>query len=164
VGRVLDTQGNPIANAHVHNGRLDNPVTTATDSTGAFTLRCPDAQTNIPGAFAYGYRMVSPEPGFEIIVASGATMNLNFVLEPLPEIKVLVPETVTEGASNVVLSFTRTGPTNEALEVWFQLSGTAMLNTDYTGAVVSERVIIPAGSNAAVVPHGCPARRRDRRD
>lgn len=156
VGRVFDTQGNPIAGAHVHNGRLanfpfDRPdfVTTGTDSTGAFTLVCPDARTNVPGAFAYGYRMVSPQPGFEVAVPMGTTRNLDFVLAPLPRVRVsLTSETVAEGASNVVVSFIRDGPADQPLEVWFQLSGTATLHADYAGDVAMERIVIPAGTNA----------------
>jgi hypothetical protein len=159
VGRVFDTQGNPITDAHVHNGRLanfpfDRPdfVTTDTDSMGVFTLVCPDARTNLPGAFAYGYRMVSPQPGFEVAVPMGTTRNLDFVLAPLPRISAsLIPETATEGASNVVLSFNCDRPADQPLEVWFQLGGTATLDADYAGNVAMERVLIPAGTNTVTM-------------
>jgi ELWxxDGT repeat protein len=67
----------------------------------------------------------------------------------------LTPAAVTEdGASNLVYTFTRTGPTTSGLRVNYTVDGTATLRTDYTGiaaADTTKTVRFAAGSSTTTV-------------
>src|SRR5258705_541342 len=61
-------------------------------------------------------------------------------------ITVEVTEVATEGGATGTFTFNRTGPTTEALTVFFTLGGTATLSTDYS--------LNPLGSTSVTFPGG----------
>jgi hypothetical protein len=67
----------------------------------------------------------------------------------------VAPATVTEdGTTNLVYTFSRTGPTSSALSVKYTVGGTATLGTDYTGIAstpATKTVSFAAGSATATV-------------
>ena len=77
--------------------------------------------------------------------------------DDLPRITLAVAPTtgVTEdGTANLVYTFTRTGPTTNALTVNYTVGGTATLGTDYTGIAASpatKTVTFLANSATAIV-------------
>ncbi|MFB2804632.1 beta strand repeat-containing protein, partial [Microcystis sp. BLCC-F209] len=56
-----------------------------------------------------------------------------------------------DGTTNLVYTFTRTGPTTDALTVNYTVGGTAILNTDYTRTGTNNTVTFAAGSDTATV-------------
>ena len=76
--------------------------------------------------------------------------------EPLPAITLAVsPAAVAEdGTSNLVYTFSRTGPTSSGLSVNYTVGGTATLGTDYTGIAATpatKTVSFAAGSATATL-------------
>ncbi|MBX3745248.1 MAG: carboxypeptidase regulatory-like domain-containing protein [Verrucomicrobiae bacterium] len=156
-GRVLDPQGQPVQGVRVHNGRLyRNPTghthrRTFTDSDGAYTLTglAPGSYTN--AAHHPDHRLLPVGWTPPVVVESGPIGNLDFLAEPLPEIRVSLsqPETV-EGAGPVTVRFERTGPTDAPLEVPFTLTGTATPGIDYDDLPAREVVFLPGASVATL--------------
>lgn len=154
-GRVLDPQGQPVRGVRVHNGRIyRNPTghthrRTFTDSDGTYTLTglAPGSYTN--AAHHPDYRLLPVGWTPPVGVESASIGNLDFLAEPLPEIRVSLSEPATvEGTGPVTVRFERTGPTDVPLEVPFTLSGTATPDTDYDD-LPTRSVVFPSGASVA---------------
>jgi hypothetical protein len=151
-GRVLDTEGNPVAGVRVHKGlvgpRLEPQryVSTLTDSRGEYTLTGLESGTYTNGAYLFGYTIQRREP---IIVADSDLTSVDFVATPRPQVSVSATVSVPEsiGPTNLFV-FTRTGSTEAPLTVLYRLSGTATAGRDYIRPLV-DRVVIPAGARTA---------------
>ena len=70
------------------------------------------------------------------------------VVLPTVEVSVAPSSVAEDGTANLVYTFTRTGPTTEALTVNYTVGGTASAN-DFTGTSTS--VVIPAGESSETV-------------
>jgi len=158
-GHVRDPAGRPLAHVQVHNGKVDmfsgtqpELVTTDTDSSGSFTLLVAENRPVYPGVFAYGYRVARPAPGLEVTLPAGVSTNVDFILEPLPQLRLSFnPSVAAEGNSNVWLMLTRTGPADEALDVVLHYGGTTDWS-DLDGLPMSYQLAMPAGMTELEVP------------
>ena len=65
-------------------------------------------------------------------------------------VKATVPDAYEEGPVPGEFTFTRTGTTNRALTVYFQVAGSASSGNDF--APLGESIVIPAGLNSVTVP------------
>ncbi|MBU6401712.1 MAG: PKD domain-containing protein, partial [Verrucomicrobia bacterium] len=139
-GQVIDLLGNPVAGVRVHNGEAGTNGFygpdyrwTLTDSQGRYTLVNLAAGTYTNAAFLFGYR-IAPLDFFNPITLSVAdASDVNYLATPLPQISVVTNSFASEEVSNSgSFTFTRTGPTNRAQVVVFQISGSASPKTDYS--------------------------------
>lgn len=153
-GHVVTPDGLPVAGVRVHNGVAGVPeserrnVTTYTDSQGAYTLTGLTPGTYTNGAFLFGYR-TQRRPPLDLTAADA--VGVDFVATPLPRVSVTGPKRISEasGLTNLFV-FTRTGPTDSALTVLYQLGGTASSGRDYARPLV-DRLVIPAGATSATM-------------
>jgi hypothetical protein len=158
-GHVLDEMGSPLAGVRVQNGRVllqpgDHPdyAVTFTDSDGAFTLANQPQGRYEVGAFLPSHTLRPAGLSASVEVRDGDVSGVDFIGQPLPVVSVDVTSpTVEEGGDQAEFVFTRSGPTNDALPVWFALSGTAIHVQDYPS--YPERVLtIPAGADSVRLP------------
>jgi hypothetical protein len=158
-GRVRDLSGRGLEGCRVQNGRVDYSAwdrpdffATFSDSSGAYTLVCSNPATYFPGAFRYGYRLISPAPGTPVVLPAGGNATLDFVLEPVARVDVSAStNAAAEGQSDAGFVFTRSGSVAQPLEVWIYLGGTSGPE-DFGGELTNGRVTIPAGTNTLFVP------------
>jgi hypothetical protein len=103
------------------------------------------------GASIYGYKAgPSGDEHIVSIPASGIASNINFVFEPLPRISISAPAQLVEGSAGA-FTISRTGSTDEPLDVWWQTTGTAD-NSDFNGPYGAGVAKIPAGSSSTTLP------------
>jgi hypothetical protein len=153
-GRVLTSEGKPVAGARVHNGISDagssehRSLFTFTDSGGAYTLTDVQPGEYTPGAFLFGYAMARRSP---LSVIDHDLTNVDFVATELPRVSVTAPAEIREeiGLTNLFL-LTRTGPVEQPLTVSYGLSGTAAAGGDYVRPFIT-RAVIPAGASSTFV-------------
>jgi len=140
----------------VTNGQLDPwELSTVTNADGKYSF------TNLgPGNYPIrevnqtGWVQTSPTTPYAVNLAAGQNLtDINFGNVPLPTIPTITlavsPSTVTEdGTTNLVYTFTRTGPTTSTLTVKYFINGTADA-TDYTGATPGTGKTITFAANSA---------------
>jgi uncharacterized delta-60 repeat protein len=170
-GRVLDIFGNPVQGVRVHNSGLkpaspppapDGIGTNAsitnigtyrydyTDSQGYYVIGNIPPGTYTNRAFLFGYRVEPLNFTDPIVVNNGNASDVNFTAFPITRVRIEETGDAQESGSDGYFRIRRFGDTTEDLPVRFTVSGSAILNTDYTlnPATVAERigqVIIPAG-------------------
>jgi hypothetical protein len=151
-GRVVANDGTPLEGVRVHNGQTGtNYHGTYTDSDGYYVLPNNLAGNHTISAVKYGYTL-NPSGWANPIVLGPNAVNRDFLGVPVPVVAILAsdPQASEASANTGEFLITRTGPTNVALVVKMNRSGTATLGTDYSltpapsGAPL--QVTIPVGA------------------
>lgn len=144
------TRTGPTTNALTVNYSVAGTATLGTDYTGIATTGTPKS---LPFAAGSATATVTVDPRSDTSIETDETVVLTLVSgagyaigtratatgtitnDDLPVINVAVsPASVNEdGSANLIYTFTRSGPTTNALTVNYNVGGTAILGTDYTG-------------------------------
>ncbi|MBN2505875.1 MAG: PKD domain-containing protein [Verrucomicrobia bacterium] len=111
----------------------------------------------IPGARTVTV-LISDSPAYNIYSQNSATVTLR---DSLPEAALsVVTATVTEGGAPGVFRIARSGPTTNALNVFFAVGGSAIEYYDYSP--IGTNILIPAGAAGADVAIDATAPYNDR--
>jgi hypothetical protein len=156
-GRVTAAGGAPLEGVRVHNGLSGTAYRgTYTDSDGYYVLANNSAGSYTVAAVKYGYTIINDGWANPVAVGPSAA-NRNFSATEKPVVSLAAADAQANEASAGTGQFviTRTGPTNVALVVKMNRSGTAAFSTDYTlnpnpgGAPL--QLTIPVGAAALPV-------------
>ncbi len=138
-GQVLDTLGNPVRGARVHNGALTNTTEIGpdyryafTDSDGKFTIVGLDPAVYRVDAFLHGYNIKPYNFGGTVNVTGSDAYDVRFLATRQPLVTVASggdPQKQPLKAGSFKL--TRTGDANTALRAFYFLSGSAKSPADY---------------------------------
>jgi hypothetical protein len=157
-GRITDPSGKPMEGVRVHNGRPYGFGDTSayawglSDSLGEYVLTGLKAGSYTNNAFLFGHRMTPNGFVPPVEIEIGQESRADFILTPVPRVSVTAEPAATEdGSTGSQFTFTRTGPTEASLTVFYSLSGTAMPGSDYAG-YLSRTLTIPAGGSSATLP------------
>jgi hypothetical protein len=117
-------------------------ITFAAGAATAVVAVDPTADSDIEAAETV---VLTLAPGSGYTIGTVTPVTGTIANDDFPSITLAVtPASVTEdGSSNLIHTFTRTGPTSSDLTVNYTVSGTATISTDYTG-------IDPAGSTKSI--------------
>lgn len=156
-GRIVTSDGAPLEGVRVHNGLTGTAYRgTYTDSDGYYVLANNTAGSHTISAIKYGYTIDRAGWANPVAVGPHAT-GRDFTATPMPVVSIAAadPQATEASAGTGQFLITRTGPTNVALVVKMNRSGTAVLSTDYilgpnpTGAPL--QVTIPVGAASLAV-------------
>lgn len=162
-GRILDADGNPVANVRVHNGALeDRDIApsyqwTYTDSDGAFSL------VNLAGgsvdlrAFLFGYDIRPLNFTSPLTLAGADAIGVEFLAVPWTRVNVEAVEDADVPTKKAGLfRISRAGDLDQTLRVYFWMNGTARERTDYAAYtnVETQTNVIPTalGSSEQMLP------------
>jgi hypothetical protein len=165
------TRSSPITSALTINYSVSGTAALATDYTGIPSLSGPKTLTFLAGS-ATATVTVDPtadslcedDETVELTLAPGSGYTLGtpgavvgtIANDDLPTVTLSVsPASVLEdGVSNLIFTFSRTGPTSSGLAINYTVAGTATLGTDYLGIAATPAtkvVTFLAGSSTAIV-------------
>ncbi len=150
-GRILDIYGNPVQGVRVHNsgvkpaaappvegGGTNTPVTNIgtyrygfTDSQGYYIIGNIPAGTYANRAYLHGQRIEPYNFNDPVELVDGNANNLDFTAYPIARVAIAQTSDADEAGLDGLFTLTRDGDTSGGLYVRFQLSGTAVINTDY---------------------------------
>ncbi len=159
-GRVVDTDGLPVAGVRVHNGVAPGadggnvPVAPGgyrygfTDTDGYYIIPDLAPGTYTLGAFLHHYRTLPQNFNGLVTVTSAEVTSVDFTATPIPAVSVNVVSSAIEGGAPGVFRVSRTGSTADDLSVKILLSSpdSAVYSASTNGSVT-----IPAGSSFADV-------------
>ena len=155
-GVILDANDDAIEGVRVDNGitNTDGYVSSYTDSDGVFILTGVGSEITLE-ATKYGYAFTNRNWENPIQISSNL-LHLDFFARPVAWVSLALTTNVVIEGSNTIhqLVLTRTGSTNEDLEVTLYVAGTANVPGDlrFIPELVGETnpVVIPAGANRLV--------------
>ncbi|MEY2408060.1 MAG: hypothetical protein QOF48_730, partial [Verrucomicrobiota bacterium] len=153
-GRVLDINGNPVANARVHNSGVlpppDTPLVpdgvqtnstvtqlgtyryTYTDSQGYYTIGNIPSGIYTNRAFRFGYRTDPFNFTDPVSLTNGNANNIDFIATPLSNVRVQKSaDTREDSVDPGVFTILRDGDLSSDLRVRYFFSGSAILGGDY---------------------------------
>jgi hypothetical protein len=133
-GRVLSSEGAPLEGVRVHNGASGTSYRgTYTDSDGYYVLANNAAGSHTISAVKYGYTLDRVGWANPVTLGSHAT-GRDFVATAMPVVSIVpIDPQANEGSAGTgQFLISRTGPTNVALVVKMNRSGTATTGTDYS--------------------------------
>lgn len=148
-GQVLDPGGRPLLGVRVHNGLADTNLPYAddyrwayTDTDGRYTLTgLPPGEYPV-GAVLDGYQVRPLNFRRPLILNEFTGVNVDFIAAALPEVSVLRVNDGSESpATPAVFRIARSGPAEDALRVFFRVSGSAAPGDDYTPWPLTETQI-----------------------
>ncbi len=155
-GVILDANDDPIEGVRVDNGITNTTgyVSSYTDSDGVFILTGLGSEITLE-ATKYGYTFTNRNWENPVWISSNM-LHVDFLAQPVTWVSLSLTTNFVSEGNNAVnqLVLTRSGSTNEDLEVILYVSGTAGvpgdLNFSPSLAVETNTVIIPAGTHRLV--------------